>query len=957
MPNQVSITQQYNTVTEDRINYVVQVINPEEGTITVVQQTKSDTVEVQTPGPRGPVGPQGPSGSIDPSYNTGSFSGSFTGDGSALENIPSTAIVGLNLSQISSGSVSASISEESGLQVNTNVTAQSFTGSFSGSGAELFDIPSTAIVGLNLSQISSGSVSASISEDQGLQINTNVIADSFTGSFSGSGANLFDIPASGIVGLNLSEITDGNVSASVSSQGLNVNAAITASGIRVTGDIVATTLVVETVSSSVIYSSGSNIFGDELVDKQTFTGSVDITGSLTVNDSPVILSNQTASMSVLSSSFATTASYVLNAISASYVSGSAAIINNLTSINDALINGVTVGRGNNSTSVSNVTVGSESSRLLSSGLNNTAVGQRSLYNSTTGNANTAIGNYALLNNVSGFFNTAVGASAAVFSTGNYNTAIGVNALARAGAGDYNIWIGYSSAPGGVFTSGYNNTIIGSRINLGVSTLSNNIILADGTGNIKYRWDATQTNIYDNLAVTGSVTATQGFTGSLFGTASWSQNALTASYVATSSYAPNIYTSDGTLSGNRNVTLGGNYLQISGSSFTSRFTSVGRLLLGTTSESTNILEVTGTSRFSDDITINKGSGNGFLNVIGGAGSENGVRVGSQGANNRFGLSTLSGNFYISVVPDVGTGARILFINRTNTNVLIQNNSTTINYANAFSLLELSGTGKGFLPTRMTETQLKTIAGAVNNVAIINGGSGYTDGAYYNRAATVTTSYGTGTVVVTADVVGGTVTNLTVGPIPPYGTGYQIGDIITSFNGLIGGTGFVGKITGVTTPTALIGYQTDNVEALSIHNSQFGWSKLLIDKGQVRLRDYITTGSFTGSLVGLLGFDSSGNILTTSTPTDTNIYNSDGTLSGDRTIFSGSGYTLTLNPLTRITNDLQVTGSLQASSITGSLSGTSSFAVTASYASLAAAAQVVLNPTPSPASNLFNYYNFT
>ena len=71
---------------------------------------------------------------------TGSFTGSFTGDGAGLTNIPATGIVGLNLSQISSGSVSASISPANGLQINTNVTATSFTGSFSGSGAGLYDI-------------------------------------------------------------------------------------------------------------------------------------------------------------------------------------------------------------------------------------------------------------------------------------------------------------------------------------------------------------------------------------------------------------------------------------------------------------------------------------------------------------------------------------------------------------------------------------------------------------------------------------------------------------------------------------------------------------------------------------------------------------------------------------------------------------------------------------------------
>jgi hypothetical protein len=52
------------------------------------------------------------------------------------------------------------------------------------------------------------------------------------------------------------------------------------------------------------------------------TGSVNITGSLTINNSSVILSNQTSSMSVLSASYAentTSSSYSLNATSASYV--------------------------------------------------------------------------------------------------------------------------------------------------------------------------------------------------------------------------------------------------------------------------------------------------------------------------------------------------------------------------------------------------------------------------------------------------------------------------------------------------------------------------------------------------------------------------------------------------------------------------------------------------------------
>jgi hypothetical protein len=69
------------------------------------------------------------------SYNTGSFTGSFTGNGSGLTNIPASGIVGLNLSQIASGSATASISPNNGFQVNTlasfqgPVSASEFTGS------------------------------------------------------------------------------------------------------------------------------------------------------------------------------------------------------------------------------------------------------------------------------------------------------------------------------------------------------------------------------------------------------------------------------------------------------------------------------------------------------------------------------------------------------------------------------------------------------------------------------------------------------------------------------------------------------------------------------------------------------------------------------------------------------------------------------------------------------------
>jgi len=55
------------------------------------------------------------------SYTTGSFTGSFIGNGSGLYDIPASGVTGLNLSQISEGSATASITQTDGLRVNTNV--------------------------------------------------------------------------------------------------------------------------------------------------------------------------------------------------------------------------------------------------------------------------------------------------------------------------------------------------------------------------------------------------------------------------------------------------------------------------------------------------------------------------------------------------------------------------------------------------------------------------------------------------------------------------------------------------------------------------------------------------------------------------------------------------------------------------------------------------------------------
>ena len=99
--------------------------------------------------------------------------------------------------------------------------------------------------------------------------------------------------------------------------------ASSADDFNVRGTLTAQTLVVQTITSSVIYSSGSNIFGNLLSNTQIFTGSVSITGSLSVFNgiSNLTASNATSSSYALTASYAVSASYALsssNAVSASY---------------------------------------------------------------------------------------------------------------------------------------------------------------------------------------------------------------------------------------------------------------------------------------------------------------------------------------------------------------------------------------------------------------------------------------------------------------------------------------------------------------------------------------------------------------------------------------------------------------------------------------------------------------
>jgi len=106
---------------------------------------------------------------------------------------------------------------------------------------------------------------------------------SFTGSFIGNGVGLYNIPASGVTGLQLDKIINGNASASIDNNGFYVNR-----DVYVDGTITAKEIHTDYVTSSVLFQSGSTKFGNTSDDTHQFTGSVYITGSIVSSDTPLV---------------------------------------------------------------------------------------------------------------------------------------------------------------------------------------------------------------------------------------------------------------------------------------------------------------------------------------------------------------------------------------------------------------------------------------------------------------------------------------------------------------------------------------------------------------------------------------------------------------------------------------------------------------------------------------------
>ena len=155
---------------------------------------------------------------------------------------------------------------------NSDLSAYATTGSNQFSGSQTVT-GSLTVTGTITGTVAGTTATASYVEYTNVANKPALVSGSSQVTYSG----LTGIPV-GIVS-GSAQVASFGIFATTGSNGFNGSQSITGS-LTVSGQVVAQTLNVQQVTSSIVYSSGSNIFGNILANTQQFTGSVSITGSL-----------------------------------------------------------------------------------------------------------------------------------------------------------------------------------------------------------------------------------------------------------------------------------------------------------------------------------------------------------------------------------------------------------------------------------------------------------------------------------------------------------------------------------------------------------------------------------------------------------------------------------------------------------------------------------------------------
>ena len=209
----------------------------------------------------------------------GSISGDITGSASTASYIELSNVDG-----------SASLASRIFTNSSSIASLETVSGSYANSASFASDISTNSASIASLEAIS-GSYANSSSFASDISANSASIAslEIVSGSYANSSSFASDISA------NSASI--GSLNAVSSSYLLNTTDTLTGD-LTVTGNIIATTLNVQDVTASVIYSSGSNIFGSSSIDTQQFTGSILTSGSIEVNGNKFTVSGATGDTNI-----------------------------------------------------------------------------------------------------------------------------------------------------------------------------------------------------------------------------------------------------------------------------------------------------------------------------------------------------------------------------------------------------------------------------------------------------------------------------------------------------------------------------------------------------------------------------------------------------------------------------------------------------------------------------------
>ena len=314
-----------------------------------------------------------------------------------VTNLESTASV-LTTASASFAIVSASYASASGSLSTRVTTLENASASFaqqSGSNSiRLTNLETTASV-LTVASASFSLVSASYAELSG-----SFRTGSYTGSFTGFGSLTGSLYGTASWAVSASHAPTALTSSHAITASLALTAStadnfyvrqdITASNALIYGTLVAQTIHAQFITASTEFITGSTKFGTQLTDTHQFTGSVTITGSLSVNNSPVITDS---TFTPFSSSVSTRLVTLENA-SASF----AIVSQSFASTSESIANRVTIIEGNYATTGSNIFIGNQiitGSVKVTGGITGSLLGTASFADNATSSSYALTASFAL----------------------------------------------------------------------------------------------------------------------------------------------------------------------------------------------------------------------------------------------------------------------------------------------------------------------------------------------------------------------------------------------------------------------------------------------------------------------------------------------------------------------------------------------------------------------------------